>query len=269
MVHINIDPILFHWGPVTLGWHGLWLAAGLFVAYRVFVHQGQKRGIDKDNLGELAFWILVIGYVGARLLHVLSHWQAYASQPAEILAIREGGLKLYGALVGATIVIAVYVRYRRLSFWSVADAMAVAIPAAEIVGRIGCTLNGDVWGMATGGSWGLVYWHPGASIPSYLLGVPTVPTPTMLQAWNAALLLLLLMLQRRLRPPGLLFAICMVGYSLGRFVISIWQPQPRLLLGLKQTQAISLVLIGLGVLLLLYLRARPSSPTEPAESRSR
>jgi phosphatidylglycerol:prolipoprotein diacylglycerol transferase len=129
---------------------------------------------------------------------------------------------------------------------------------AEIIGRVGCTINGDVWGEPTNAAWGLVYWHHAALIPAYLRGVPTFPVPTMMQIWGAGLLVLLLMLRERLRSPESLFLICLTVYSLGRFTISTWQPQEPVLLGLKQTQMVSLSVISVGILLLLYFRKRAS-----------
>ena len=259
MIHIRIDPVLFQWGDITVGWHGLWLAAGLFVGYQAFVREGLRTGTDRGHLSELFLWMFVVGYLGARLLHVLHHWEVYAAHPASILAVHKGGLRLYGGLIGGTIAMVAYVWYKNLSFWSLADAMAMAIPVGEIVGRVGCTINGDIWGVSTHSSWGLVYWHPNASIPAYLLGVPTFPAPTMLQVWNAGLLILLLVLRKRSYPSGFLFSICMIVYSVGRFIVSIWQPQERFLLGLGQTQIVSLGLIGIGIFLLLYLGTRMSS----------
>jgi len=254
MIHIRIDPILFQWGEVTVGWHGLWWMVGLFVAYEIFIREGQRKGIDPDHLVQLVLWSTVVGYIGARLLYVLHHWETYAAQPVSILAIHKGGIKLYGGLIGGAIVMAVYARYRKLSFWSLADAMAIGIPAGEIIGRVGCTINGDVWGIPTHRAWSLVYWHPNALIPSHLRGVPVFPVPTMLQIWIAGLLALLLVLRKRLHPSGTLFAIGIILYSLGRFVVNIWQPEETPWFGFKGTQVVSLALIGLGILLLLFLR---------------
>ncbi len=251
MVHINIDPILFRWGAITIGWHGLWWMAALFVAYQVFIHEGQRKDIDPDQLVRLILWSTIVGFIGARLLYVLQNWAAYATRPASILVLHRGGIKLYGGLIGGTIAMIVYTRYKNLSFWFLADAMAVALPVGEIIGRIGCTTNGDVWGKATGGSWGLVYWHPDASIPAYLRGVPTFPVPTMLQIWNAGLLILLLVLRKRLHSPGSLFLTCMMVYSLGRFIISIWRSGEVLWLGLKGTQIVALAITAIGILLLI------------------
>ena len=263
MLHIHLDPILFQWGPIALRWHGLWVAAGLIAGYLVFEHQSRSRGIKREHVAELCLGMFVVGYLGARLMHVLYDWESYLARPADILAVHKGGLRLYGALIGILVVMLVYVRYRRLSFWMLADSLGLALPVVVIVARVGCTINGDRWGLPTDGSWGLVYWHPDASIPAHLRGVPTFPLPIALQLWSAGLLILLLVLRKRLSRPGLLFLIAMIGYSLGRFVVGAWQPEKPFLFGLGQTRVVALGVVGLGMLVLALMKARTASrPTD-------
>jgi phosphatidylglycerol:prolipoprotein diacylglycerol transferase len=268
MININIDPILFRWGPVALGWHGLWLAAGVVIGSGVFVHEGRRKGVDFGHLDELILWTVILGYVGARLLHVLLYdWETYAAQPVRILAVHEGGLAVYGALIGGTIAMAGYARWRGLSFWHLVDAAALGIPAGVIVGRVGCTIAGDVCGVPTHGAWGLVYWHPRALVPPYLRGVATFPAPSVLQTWNACLLMLLLVLQRREHLPGVLFLTYMIIYSVGRFVVSFWQVEEPLVVGLKATQVVALAIAGLAILFSLYLRVRASQTVHASAGR--
>lgn len=262
MIPIRIDPTLIQLGPITVAWHGLWLAAGVLSGFMVFLHEGRRKGMDRDQLLQLLLWVLVSGYVGARLLHVLLYeWEAYAAQPLRILDVGAGGLSVYGALIGGTLAVALYARWKRLPFWHLADAAVVGIAAGEIVGRVGCTIAGDVPGVPTNGSWGLVYWHPNASIPPDLLGVPTFPAPVAMQVWNLGLLILLLVLRKRIQPAGALFLIGMIVYSVGRFIISIWQPEKSLLWGLKPTQAVAVTVMSVAILALLRLRRRaPPAP---------
>ena len=256
ILHISIDPILFRWRQVSIGWHGVAWMAGLFVAFWIFIHESETKGVDSAQLLRLVTWAALAGYAGARLLYIVQHWETFAAQPIQALRLHQGGIKLFGALAGAMLVMAAYAWYKKLPFWVLADALAVGLPAAEAIGRTGCTLNGDVWGIPTHAPWGLVYWHPNASIPSHLLGVPIFPIPIMIQAWNAALLLLILVLKKRSLPRGALFVTLLIGYSLGRFVIGTWQAQDPLLFGLKQTQVSSLGVIGLATLLLVYMKVR-------------
>jgi phosphatidylglycerol:prolipoprotein diacylglycerol transferase len=262
LLHIHLDPVLFQWGPITLRWHGLWHAAGALVAYLIFVHEGRRKGIERRNIDELVLLMALCGYLGARLLYVLGRWEVYAAQPLRILAVHEGGLAVFGVLVGATISSVVYTRRKNLPFWDLADAFVLGFPAGQIVGRVGCLIAGDIWGVPTHGSWGLVYWHPNATVPSFLLGVPTWPAPIMLQLWAAGLLVLLLVLRTRWQLPGAIFATYVILYATGRFIVGIWQPGEPFLLGLKKPQAVALALMTVGVGLLFYLRARAPSPSD-------
>jgi prolipoprotein diacylglyceryltransferase len=81
-----------------------------------------------------------------------------------------------------------------------------------------------------------------------------------MQLWNTGLLLLLLLLRNRLQLPGALFLIGMIVYSAGRFLVSIWQPEDPLSWGLKPTQLVALIVMGVAALALLQVRRRAPSP---------
>jgi phosphatidylglycerol:prolipoprotein diacylglycerol transferase len=148
---------------------------------------------------------------------------------------------------------------RRLPFWSLADAAAIAVLAGEIVGRFGCTLNGDVHGIPTGGNWGFVYLHPDALVPFTLRGVPLYPIPLMYQAWLLGTALVLALLHRRQATPGKTFLVYLIAYALGRAVISLWLLESKPGTILNSTQIVSLAVVALALVLLLRLRAARAS----------
>ena len=269
MINIGIDPILLRWGPLTISWHGLFIAAGVLAFYLLAVGEGARKGFSHQLLSELAFWLVLSGLVCARLLHVLQHWRSYSDAPLRILAIHQGGLTVNGALVGVIVATVLFARWKHLNLWRLLDVLAFAAPLAFVVGRVGCTINGDVWGLPTEGSWGLVYWHHNASLPPALLGVPTVPAPILLQLWNLGLFLLLLILRRRVPVEGFLFATYLTVYAVGRFVVNIWQADPAVVLGLKFFQLVALGFILLGITLMVFLRHRGRLvPADPASHRA-
>jgi phosphatidylglycerol---prolipoprotein diacylglyceryl transferase len=251
MINLYMDPILFHWQFITLGWHGIFLTAGILSAYQMVVIEGRRTGISSRYLSELIVWACILGYIGARLLYVLDHWEVFARDPGMILAVYKGGLALYGGLIGGTLATILFTRVKKLSFWHLADAITLGIPVGEMIGRFGCAINGDVYGIPTDGSWGLVYWHPNTEIPAQLLGVALVPSAVLLQIWNAGLLVLLLYLRKRPHAPGTLFLVGIMVYSLGRYLVNIWQAGEPFLFGLRQVQAVALLVIALSALLLL------------------
>jgi phosphatidylglycerol:prolipoprotein diacylglycerol transferase len=253
MVHIHIDPILFRWGPIALSWHGLFLAAGLVLGYFILKREGVRRGFPRHSLSELALWLAVLGFVGARMLHVVEHWDTFAAQPARVFAVPDGGLTINGGILGGMAATFVFARREQLGFWGLMDVVAIAAPLGFAVGRLGCLIEGDVWGVPTDGTWGLVYWHPDTSIAPDLLGVPTFPAPVVLQLWNLGLCALLLALRGRAPYDGFLFSTFLVVYGAGRFIVNVQQAGEALLFGLKFIQIVGLGFIFLGIVFLVYL----------------
>jgi phosphatidylglycerol:prolipoprotein diacylglycerol transferase len=259
MVTIDVDPILVQWGPFTLSWHGLFLAAGVLLFYALLVRQGTRNGFAHESLSKLALGALALGFASARLLHVILNWRLYAAQPLRILAVYEGGITVNGAICGVLLTTVLFCLKTRQSWWKLADIMAVAAPPAFIVGRLGCTIAGDIWGLPTGGSWGLVYLHPDVlrNMPASLHGVPTVPIPILLQVWNLGLFGLLLALRGR-RPDGFLLATYLLGYGLGRFLTGAWLAAEIVAAGLNVLQVVAFGLMLLGAALLIYLHWKPA-----------
>src|SRR5438552_2401800 len=103
MVTVSIDPILVHLGPLALSWYGLAIAAAVLVGFRMTLTEARRRGISTGPLGDLILWVLVGGFVGGRLLHVIDRWSSYAANPMQILMIQNGGLAIVGAILGGTL----------------------------------------------------------------------------------------------------------------------------------------------------------------------
>jgi phosphatidylglycerol:prolipoprotein diacylglycerol transferase len=253
MLTIDIDPNLWQWGDWKVGWHGVFLALGLLTGYAALLWRMRGRGVAVEKLNGLFIAVALSGYTGARLLHVALNWPAFAGQPGRILAIQDGGMTLYGGVVAGALAVVIYARLLRLPLWTLGDAAAVAVAAGEIVGRCGCLINGDVWGLPTGGDWGLVYTHPNALVPVGLHGVALFPAPIAYQAWALVTLALLFRIRRRTPRPGALFLAFLLAYAAGRALISAWMPVERLW-GITTTQFTSLGVAGLVLALAAWRR---------------
>ncbi len=251
MINIYLDPVIWRSGSVTIGWHGLFLVAAVLVAIGIAARLGRARGITADQILELALWALVPAYIAMRLPLVLERPEDFAGQPLRILAIWEGGGMVYAVLVVAAVVVALYCRRKGIPFVDLADVLVMAVPAADIVGRIGCTLNGDTPGIPTGGGWGLVYWNPNSLVPSAWLGVPTWPVPTIIQACSLVTLAVLWLIWRRSPARGTVALAGLFLIAAGYFVAGFWRPEVIFLLGLRQRQIASLVGMTAAVAMLL------------------
>jgi phosphatidylglycerol---prolipoprotein diacylglyceryl transferase len=241
VINITIDPYPIQWGSFILSWHGVFLALGVLVTCLLFLWVGKKQGLATPDSGQLMMWIMGSGLVGARVVEVIGSWPLYRLVPIEILRIQDGGVSVTGAVLGGFLALLLYARRHFLSVGGLADIFAIIAPVGLLIGRTGCLIIGDVAGIPQNSQWGVIYWHPSSSIPSELIGTPTFPAPIFLQALDIMLLVLALVLRRASLCPGMLWAVFLQVYGLGRFLIGFWQLGPRDLTGLIYIQWVSLL----------------------------
>lgn len=263
-ITISLDPDIAEIGPFVLTWHGLLVAVAVAVGLFVAVRRGRKMGLPDDMLYGTALWVLVGGVVGARALHVIDQADYYAVNPGRIVAVWDGGIALMGGIIGGLVAGVLYARWRRYPVAALADAAPEALLLAQAIGRIGCLLNGDAYGVATGESWGLVYTHPDAFVPPNWVaqGVASHPTPVYEMFWDLLALGAILRLRGRLSPNGMLFMAYLALYSVGRFIITFWRQDPEWIGGLQEAHLLSLLFLAIAVPV-LALKARWRSPAQP------
>lgn len=133
----------------------------------------------------------------------------------------------------------------KLPIGKLADSTTIGLIAGQMVGRIGCIINGDAYGGPTGMPWGFIYKNPGAMIPDSLKGIPTHPYPVYEILWDLGLLGLLVLLRRRSLPGGLLFMVFIGGYAIGRFALTFVRQEAVWAWGLQEAQLIALVALVL------------------------
>src|SRR5262245_55019300 len=118
VIDINIDPTMFDLGPFTLTWHGFFTAVGIICGVSLAVWLCKKDGIPTEIGQELALVAVPSAIVGARLFFVFEHWDVYGDEPAKIITgITEGGITLYGGLLGGVLGGLAYALWRR---WPIA-----------------------------------------------------------------------------------------------------------------------------------------------------
>jgi phosphatidylglycerol:prolipoprotein diacylglycerol transferase len=256
-ITIGIDPIIYHVGSLAISWHAVLMILGIVVGIVITLRLTKSVGIPTKSIYISALWIVIFGLIGAKSVHVLDNLDWYGDHPADIFVFWKGGLAWYGALAGGFLGGALYARLGRLSLARLADVVAPGAILGLNIGRIGCTINGDSYGIPTSLPWGLVYTHPNSDALWWVAGHPA---PVYEIFWNLIILGVLWRLWGRLKPEGSLFLAMAAMYSFGRFFISWVRAEPSVLGPLHQAHIISLVLfIGAGALL-LYLRTTWAQP---------
>jgi phosphatidylglycerol---prolipoprotein diacylglyceryl transferase len=252
-ITIGIDPNILEIGPFVLAWHGILTVLGIIVGVWVSGRQLAERGVQIRNFDSFAFWTIAGGIAGARLFYVMDHLGRFADDPLEILAISEGGLAVYGAVIGGFATVALLCVLRGEPFRKIIDSIAPGLALAQAVGRIGCTINGDAWGAKTDSPFALVYTNPDAIIPNRLLNQPTHPYPIYDIAMNLAIVAIIWPLRKRNLPDGAIFAIFALLYAATRFVISYVREERVWFWGLQEAQVIALLTLVVSAAALVWL----------------
>lgn len=238
---IAIDPVAFAVGPIVVRWYGLMIALGLASGIAVAVRESRRRSISEDTTYACAMWGMLGAVVGARLFHVVDRLDFYLQNPGAVLALQNGGLAIWGGVLGGLGVGALYCRLASIPLARMADVAAPAILIGQIVGRLGCLVNGDAYGGPLDAPWALIYAHEDALMPN--LGEPSHPYPLYEMLWNAIVLGLIWQMRGRRLPDGSIFLTYVVLYSLGRLVLTSVRQEAVVAIGLQQAQIIALLLI--------------------------
>lgn len=245
---INIDPILVTIGPFAVSWHGFFSAVGILIGLWVAAQLVQEVGIDKQHVYNTAIWAVPAGIFGARLFHVVDRFEYYASNPLAILPIQEGGLAIYGGLVGGILAGVLYARRHYLPLGRFADAIAPALILGQALGRIGDILNGEHRGLPADLPWSVVYTHRNTAAERGLAVHPAIGYE---MVWDLAIFGVLLRLQARLPRSGMLFWTYVALYALGRFWTGFFREDTIVMFGLRQAQLIAAAGLVAAVIYLL------------------
>ena len=258
MITISIDPIIFSIGHFAVRWYSLILLIAIVIGIWLTAREAERRGFKRDDIYDVAIWIILGGLIGARLFHVLDHWShEYAANPIRALYIWEGGLAIWGAMVGGLIAGALIAWRRGWHFPKLLDAAATGLVLAQAIGRIACVITGDAMGKPTNGPFGFAYASPNAMVPQ--LGVYYTPMPVYELVINLGIFTILWQLRKRDWQDGKLFLVYLILYSLERFFLAFTSSYRIIAFGLTQSQIVALFGLAIGLAWLALLPRRLSA----------
>ncbi|GAA2991866.1 prolipoprotein diacylglyceryl transferase [Microbacterium terrae] len=261
----------FDIGPLRIHIYALCIITGIIVAVLLTNHRLSKRGAEPWVVIDIALIAVPLAIIGARIYHVLTHFDFYfgdGANPLSALYIWEGGIAIYGALIGGAIGAWLGCRWTGIRFWTFADALAPGLLLAQAIGRFGNWFNQELFGLPTDVPWGLEIAYPNPAWPTGI-AEGTLFHPTFLYEvlWNTLGVVVLLWISWRFTALqwGRVFAIYLIWYSAGRIVWESIRIDPSdIILGLRTNvwAAIFGVVAGL-VIFFVQKRRHPGLEPSP------
>lgn len=242
--------------------YGLLFAVAALLAGFWFLRRARALGIPDDLIYNLCFYALLAGILGAKVALVLLDLHYYLANPAELLGTLRSAGVLIGGVVAGGIAFILYCRHHGLPLFTLGDAVAAPLALGQSVGRLGCFAAGCCWGREIQADHPLAVTftdpvaHEQTGVP---LHVPLVATQLIQLGNDLALACLLTWLWRRkLGPPGTVFWLYVLLYSVSRGVIEFWRgdAQRGLYFGnqVSTSQLLSLAGIVLALAMLFHGR---------------
>jgi phosphatidylglycerol---prolipoprotein diacylglyceryl transferase len=149
------NPILISFGPFHIFWYGMFIVLGILAALAVALKLSGYYHINKEDIIDIAFYLILGGVVGARIYDVLLNFSYYAERPLDILKIWNGGLAIHGAIIAGVLVILSYARWKKINFLLLAALTVPGLALAQAIGRWGNYFNQELYGRPTDLPWGI------------------------------------------------------------------------------------------------------------------
>lgn len=265
----------------SIAYYGIVIVIGMMIAIWIAQREAKRTGQNPEQYLDLAMIGIAAGILGARIYYVIFAWDYYKDDLLSIFNIRQGGLAIYGGIIGACIAVVIYSRKKKQNFSLLMDTASMSIVFGQIMGRWGNFFNREAFGDYTNNLFAMQL--PVSAVRANEItqkmwdhvvtvnGVEYIQVhPTFLyeSLWNVGVLLFLFWFRKRKKFNGEVFLMYLIGYGLGRIWIEGLRTDQLLLpvVGLPVSQLLSGCLVVGCTILVVWKRKKLSSGGETAHS---
>lgn len=255
---------------IEIAYYGVIIALGMLAGALVAYREAKKTGQKVDDYIDFTLYTLIAAIIGARIYYVIFEWDYYSAHPLEIFNLRAGGLAIYGGVIASALTLFIFTKVKKLKFWLMADTAVQGLIIGQIIGRWGNFFNREAFGGYTDSLFAMqLPVSEAKGITQELIehlvtidGVSYVQVrPTFLYegTWNLLLFIGICLYKRHKKFDGEIFAIYLMGYGVGRFIIEGLRTDQlviKALGGIAASQVLSIILIVLAVAFVIYNRVQ-------------
>lgn len=251
------DPVAFEIFGRPVYWYGILIATGVLIGIYLAMGYAKRLKFDPEMILDFALLAIPFAIVGARLYYVVFQWEIYKHNPIDVFKIWEGGLAIYGAVIGGIVAAVIFSRWRKVNFWDLADIVAPSLILGQAIGRWGNFFNQEAYGrLVTDKAW---QWFPFAV---YIEAKREWHMATFFyeSMWNLLVFIFLMYYRKRRKRPGDIFLLYLLLYSCGRIVIEGLRTDSLYWGPFRVSQLLAGLLIAFSIIMLVVRRRR----VEPA-----
>ena len=241
-MEFNINPVAFEIFGIEIMWYAILISIGFVLGIVVATKLAKFNNIDPDLVVDILLFAIPAAIVGARLYYVAFEWDYYKDNLIDIVNLRLGGLAIYGGLIGAFIVGAIYLKKKKLSFFKVVDIFMPAIALGQSIGRWGNFINQEAYGRVTNLPWGII-----------INGEKVHPTFLYELIGDFIIFIILYRICKGNKKfDGQVFSLYLILYGILRFFVEGLRIDSLYIFNFRVSQILSLILVVVGVL--IYIR---------------
>ena len=258
-ITVDPNPVAFTVFGKSIYWYGIIIAAGFLLAVLYMMHRAKDFGITQDDVLDMVLWAVPIGVICARAYYCIFYWELYRDDPISVLYIWEGGLAIYGGIIGGALTLLVVAKVKKIPAAVLLDLAAMAVIIGQFCGRWGNFMTREAHGAVTAcflkmglveANGEVVYYHPTFLYESF---------------WNLIGFIGLHIYSKRRKFDGEVFLLYMAWYGLGRAWIEGLRTDSLYLFstGIRVSQLLAAVffVVSAGVIVWVRVKRRPTPET--------
>ena len=230
-------------GSFTIHGYGLMIGLGVAAALMMGDYRSKKFGLIGDHIYGMTFSAVILGFLAARILFIITEWQDFLQNPMRYLS--GAGFVVYGGIIGGALTIYGFCKIKKIDMLAYLDLMIPSVALAQAFGRVGCFLAGCCYGRETDSFLGVVFTNSDFA-PN---GVKVLPTQLFMASGDLVIMAVLLWYAKKRDLRGRTSALYLILYSVGRFCVEFLRNDDRGMVGVLSTsQFIAVFTFVIGVL---------------------
>ena len=229
-IYLDYVPKTIMIGNFSIAYYGIILSLGILFGFTLGSYLAKDRGLNEDIVWDFAVPAIFFSITCARIYYVATSWDKYKDNLLSIFNLRQGGIAIYGSIIGAFLTMYVYTRIKKISYVAFADTIIAGLPLGQLIGRWGNFMNREAFGGYYDGLFAMklpiaavrqsdISAEIAAHITEGMDYILVHPTFLYESLWNLGVLIVLLCYRKKKKFEGELTLVYFLLYGIGRFFI--------------------------------------------------